>query len=325
MVGVCGALFCIRGRAASYTYCVWLCVACVACVAFVALYGLVSLAWLVLLFVSFLAGGLRPIPGVTHSREGSVPITPFFEIEWSWAGRGRARGKFCGAWQVLRVAQSCETLSAAALGGVRFLWAGAAARGCGWLRACGRRGPARVGAAGVGGDDQRARPDRVQGEPAPPAAGRRHQMVILWSAEVGEAGLHVPLGDVADVQVLCGGRVRPVGARAGAAVAHVQCLGLWFVRTVLCVHCNALVVLVCCVGSAGAEGRTVGDGRAQHAVAVRARRSRAALGAAQSAAPLGSLLLQKVLFSRGGTTASERYQLSWTYTCSSVRRRAGRR
>eukprot|EP00966_Prymnesium_polylepis_P018542 426821-Prymnesium_polylepis.1 len=47
-------------------------------------------------------------------------------------------------------------------------------RGCGWLRARGCRGPARVGAAGVGGDDQ-----RVQGEPAPPAAGRRHQMVIL--------------------------------------------------------------------------------------------------------------------------------------------------
>ena len=118
-------------------------------------------------------------------------------------------------------------------------------------------------------------------------------MVILWGAEVGEAGLRVPLGDVADVQVLCGGRVRPVGARAGAAVAHVQCLGLWFVRTVLCVHCNALVVLVCCVGSAG---QRVGDGRAQHAVAVRARRSRAALGAAQSAAPLGSQLLQKVVF-----------------------------
>ena len=29
----------------------------------------------------------------------------FFEIEWSWAGKGRARGKFCGAWQVLRVSQ----------------------------------------------------------------------------------------------------------------------------------------------------------------------------------------------------------------------------
>ena len=34
-----------------------------------------------------------------------------------------------------------------------------------------------------------------------------------------------------DVQVLRGGRVRPVGARAGAAGAHVQCLELCCVRT----------------------------------------------------------------------------------------------
>ena len=168
-------------------------------------------------------------------------------------------------------------------------------RGCGWLRACGRRGPARVGAAGVGGDGQRPRPGGVQEEPAPPAAGRRQQTVILLGAEVGEAGLRVPLGDVADAQVPCGGRVRPVGARAGAAGAQVQCLGLWFVRTLLCVHCNALVVRVRRVGSAG---QRISGRRAQHAVAVRARRSRQPLGAALGAAPLGSLLLpcKKVVF-----------------------------
>eukprot|EP00966_Prymnesium_polylepis_P184944 4286261-Prymnesium_polylepis.1 len=50
--------------------------------------------------------------------------------------------------------------------------------------------------------------------------GRRQQMVIFGGAEVGEVGLRVALGDVADAQVPCGGRVRPVGARAGAAGAQ---------------------------------------------------------------------------------------------------------
>ena len=201
---------------------------------------------------------------------------------WVWNVAGWERGARVSSQSV--AGQPCST-ARRMLGGRR--------RGCGWLQARGRRGPARVGAAGVGGDGQRARPDRVQEEPAPAAAGRRHPEVTLWGAELGEAGLRVLLGDAADVQVSCGGRVRPVGARAGAAGARVQCLGLWFVRTVLCVHCNALVVLVCCVGSAG---HRVGDGRAQHAVAVRALWSRAALGAAQCPAPLGSLLLQKSRF-----------------------------
>eukprot|EP00966_Prymnesium_polylepis_P014306 330381-Prymnesium_polylepis.1 len=60
--------------------------------------------------------------GPYHPHAAVFPFFLFPEIEWSWAGRGRARGvcvrgKFCGARQVLRVAQSCETLSAAALGG----------------------------------------------------------------------------------------------------------------------------------------------------------------------------------------------------------------
>mmetsp|Transcript_12314 Transcript_12314/g.31985 ORF Transcript_12314/g.31985 Transcript_12314/m.31985 type:complete len:207 (-) Transcript_12314:6-626(-) len=148
---------------------------------------------------------------------------------------GMERGGL-GTWRARKFAERRGTaLQPAArrmLGGRR--------RGCGWLRACGRRGPARVGAAGVGGDGQRARPDRVQEEPAPAAAGRRHPEVTLWGAELGEAGLRVLLGDAADVQVSCGGRVRPVGARAGAAGARVQCLGLWFVRTVCCV-CTAML------------------------------------------------------------------------------------
>eukprot|EP00966_Prymnesium_polylepis_P011294 260228-Prymnesium_polylepis.1 len=61
-------------------------------------------------FVSFLAGGLRPIPGVTHSREGS-----------------RAR---------LLVARSRER----SLSG--------RCRGCGWCGRVGGGGPARVGVFG---------------------------------------------------------------------------------------------------------------------------------------------------------------------------------
>eukprot|EP00966_Prymnesium_polylepis_P173870 4022587-Prymnesium_polylepis.1 len=67
-------------------------------------------------------------PGVTHSREGSVPITHFFDIGWQWAGSGRTRGTFCGTWQVLRVAPRCGWLAARC---ARDRWAGAASAAAG--------------------------------------------------------------------------------------------------------------------------------------------------------------------------------------------------
>eukprot|EP00966_Prymnesium_polylepis_P128803 2979038-Prymnesium_polylepis.1 len=39
-----------------------------------------------------------------------------------------------------------------------------------------------------------SRPGGVQEEPAPPAAGSRQQMVILWGAEVGEASAARTIG-----------------------------------------------------------------------------------------------------------------------------------
>eukprot|EP00966_Prymnesium_polylepis_P248847 5753552-Prymnesium_polylepis.1 len=60
-------------------------------------------------------------------------------------------GNVARAYKVRRACCGTQRCSAGwrSLGGRR--------RGCGWLRAGGMRGPARVGAADVGGDGRRAR------------------------------------------------------------------------------------------------------------------------------------------------------------------------
>eukprot|EP00966_Prymnesium_polylepis_P009336 215332-Prymnesium_polylepis.1 len=65
-------------------------------------------------------------------------------------------------------------------------------------------------------------------------------------------------------------RARASGRCACRRVAGVpvECLGLWIVRTVLCLHCSALVMHVYRVGNAK---QRVADVCVQHSVAVLAR------------------------------------------------------
>ena len=167
-------------------------------------------------------------------------------------------------------------------------------RGCGCVWARGWREPARVGAADVGGDGHRVRLDGVQEGPAPAAAACRQHSVILEGCCSGGGRAARAVGR------RCG-RVGVVWrARAsarcacGSARVPVECLGLWFVRTVLGLHCSALVVRVYRLGNAG---QRVSDVRVQHAAAVRARRSRGAHGAALGPPPLGPFCCKKVVFS----------------------------
>ena len=94
--------------------------------------------------------------------------------------------------------------------------------------------------------------------------------------------------DGVGIQAPRGGRVSRVGARVGAACAHVKCSGLDGVRTYCVVGCSAL-----CVRALRMGGVHVGsaDGHARHGRMNRSRWSGASLLAAQSAAPFGTLLV----------------------------------
>eukprot|EP00966_Prymnesium_polylepis_P147843 3415246-Prymnesium_polylepis.1 len=93
--------------------------------------------------------------------------------------------------------------------------------GCGW---CGRAGsgvPARDGVLALDGDGRTLRREAAQRAPPPAARARRQVLVISAGAKQREGGLRVLLRDGVDAQVPRGGRVRRVGACAGAACARV--------------------------------------------------------------------------------------------------------
>ena len=104
------------------------------------------------------------------------------------------------------------------------------------------------------------------------------------------------LRDGVDIELPRGGRVRRVGARAGAACARAQCSGLGGVRACCAVGCGAL--RVCALRMGGVHVGSA-DGHARHGRMNRSRWGGASLGAAQSAAPFGSVLLPKSRFFYG--------------------------
>ena len=166
-------------------------------------------------------------------------------------------------------------------------------RGCGCAWARGRREPARAGAADVGGNGHRVRLGGVQEGPAPAEAAHWQHSVFLEGCCSGGGWAARAVGRQCGREGVVW-RARASGwCACGSAGVPVECLGLWFVRTVLGLHCSALVVRLHRLGNAG---QRVSNVRVQHAAAVRARRSRGAHGAAQGPPPLGSLLLQKSRF-----------------------------
>ena len=122
--------------------------------------------------------------------------------------------------------------------------------------------------------------------------GRKGQ---INGCRAGEGGPRVQLRDGVDIELPRGGRVRRVGARAGAACARAQCSGLGGVRACCAVGCGAL--RVCALRMGGVHVGSA-DGHARHGRMNRSRWGGASLGAAQSAAPFGSVLLPKSRFSR---------------------------
>jgi hypothetical protein len=163
----------------------------------------------------------------------------------------------------------------------------------GWSGRAGSCRPARDGVLVLDGDGRTFRHEVPQEAPAPAARARRQAEVNSAGAEQREGGQRVPRRDGVGVWVPRDGRVRRVGARAGAACVHVKCSGLGGVRACCAVGCRALRVYADRMGDArvGSAG-----GHARRGRMDRARWSGGPLGAAQSAAPFGSPVLPKSRF-----------------------------
>ena len=149
----------------------------------------------------------------------SVGVSKRVWSVWVWNVAG------LGTWRAAQVLWSASV----SLLCVRKRLLGGRRCGCGWVRAAGQHGPARVGAADVGGDGRTLRREGAEERPAGASAARRQRSVNSAGAEQKDGELRVLLQVAAGVQLPRGGCVRRVSVRAGTACAHIVVRG-----TLLC-------------------------------------------------------------------------------------------